>query len=162
MRPPFAARLAFVALVVAELAVIVLLANWLGAWAVFWLMLATSLLGGWVVRNEGVRAWTAVAEAVRAGRAPERDLAASRAAITGGFLLILPGFVTDLIGAALAVPATRAAASRVVARVRLTPDSWSGIPGRNAEPPGTPPPSGEVIEGEIIDPEEPDNGTNRA
>jgi UPF0716 protein FxsA len=148
VKPRFRTRPALVLLLIAEVAVLVLAARWLGGWVVFWLMLATSLLGGWVIRNEGVRAWTAVAEAVRAGRMPEHDVAASRYAIVGGFLMILPGFVTDLIGAAMVVPATRAAARRMLSGLRLVPAYRPG-------PSGRPPHGGEVIEGEIIDGDEP-------
>jgi UPF0716 protein FxsA len=148
MRPPLRARVVFLALLIAEIAVIVLAARWLGGWVVFWLMVATSLLGGWVVRNEGVRAWTALSEAVRAGRAPERGKRASRAAIAGGFLLILPGFITDLVGAALVLPPTRDRTTRLLSR--LTP-----APAFRPGPYAGPPSRGEVIEGEIVDDGEP-------
>lgn len=148
MRPPLRARMVFLALLIAEIAVIVLAARWLGGWVVFWLMVATAMLGGWVVRNEGVRAWTALSAAVRAGRAPERNKQASRAAIAGGFLLMLPGFITDLVGAALVLPPTRDSTTRLLARVRPVP---AFRPGPYAGPPSR----GEVIEGEIVDDDEP-------
>jgi UPF0716 protein FxsA len=148
MRPPLKARMMFLALLIAEIAVIVLAARWLGGWVVFWLMVATSLLGGWVVRNEGIRAWTALSEAVRAGRAPERGKHASRAAIAGGFLLMLPGFITDLVGAALVLPPTRDPTTRLLSRFRPAPAVRPG-------PYAGPPPRGEVIEGEIVDDDEP-------
>ena len=148
MRPPLKARMVFLALLIAEIAVIVLAARWLGGWVVFWLMVATSLLGGWVVRNEGIRAWTALSEAVRAGRAPERGKHASRAAIAGGFLLMLPGFITDLVGAALVLPPTRDPTTRLLSRFRPAPAVRPG-------PYAGPPPRGEVIEGEIVDDDEP-------
>ncbi len=154
MRPPFRARLAFVTLLIAEIAVIVLGARWLGGWVVFWLMIATSLLGGWVVRNEGVRAWTALSDAIRAGQVPERDMAASRSAIAGGFLMILPGFVTDLIGAALVLPVTRAAASRMLSGVRVAPAFRPG-PSSGGSPTRGDVIEGEVVEGEIVDRDEP-------
>lgn len=148
MRLPFRARLAFVSLVVAEIAVLVLATQWLGGWVVFWLIIATSLLGGWVVHNEGVRAWTAVTDAVRAGRLPERDMAASRAAIIGGFLMILPGFVTDLIGATMVLQVTRSTTVRMLYRLGLVPAYRRGAS-------GVAPSGGDVIEGEIIDDESP-------
>jgi len=148
MRPPLKARMMFLALLIAEIAVIVLAARWLGGWVVFWLMVATSLLGGWVVRNEGIRAWTALSEAVRAGRAPERGKHASRAAIAGGFLLMLPGFITDLVGAALVLPPTRDPTTRLLSRFRPAPAVRPG-------PYAGPPPRGEGIEGEIVDAAEP-------
>ena len=148
MRPPVRVRVLLVALLIAELAVIVLLARWLGGWVVFWLMLATSLLGGWVVRKEGARAWTALSDAVRAGRVEEQRKHASRAAIAGGFLLILPGFITDLVGAALVLPLTRDPTTRLLSLLgpgaARRPDPYAGPPAR-----------GEVIEGEIVDDDEP-------
>lgn len=148
MRPRLRTRVAFLALLIAEIAVIVLAARWLGGWVVFWLMVATAMLGGWVVRNEGVRAWTALSEAVRAGRVPERDQQASGTAIAGGFLLILPGFITDLVGAALVLPPTRDPTTRLLSRFRPAPALRPG-------PYAGPPSRGEVIEGEIVDDDEP-------
>ena len=148
MRPPVRVRVLLFALLIAELAVIVLLARWLGGWVVFWLMLATSLLGVWVVRHEGVRAWTALSEAVRAGRVPERDKQASGTAIAGGVLLILPGFLTDLVGAALVLPPATHRTTRLLSR--LTP-----APAFRPGPYAGPPSRGEVIEGEIVDDGEP-------
>jgi UPF0716 protein FxsA len=148
MRPPLRARVVFLALLIAEIAVIVLAARWLGGWVVFWLMVATSLLGGWVVRNEGVRAWTALSDAVRAGRAPDRNQHASRAGLAGGFLLMLPGFITDLVGAALVLPPTRDPTTRLLSRLRPAPAVRPG-------PYAGPVPRGEVIEGEIVEDDEP-------
>ncbi len=158
MRLPFATRLAFALLVVAEIAIIVLAAQWLGGWPVFWLIVATGLVGGWAVRREGIRAWSAVAEAVRAGRLPEHDMATSGLVVIGGFLLILPGFVTDLLGALLILPPTRSMMRRMMTRL-LPPGLAVGArvarwrprqPGDAAPQPG-PVVEGEVIEGEVVD-----------
>ncbi len=153
MRLPFATRLAFVLLVVAEIAVIVLAAQWLGGWAVFGLILATGLIGGLVVRHEGIRAWTAVGEAVRSGRVPEHDMAASGLAVTGGFLLVLPGFLTDLLGALLVVPSTRPVVRRMTSR--LLPPGLAAGPGSGAygqrPPGGSRPGAGPVVEGEVVE-----------
>lgn len=158
MRLPFATRLAFVLLVVAEIAVIVLAAQWLGGWPVFLLIVATGLVGGFLVRREGIRAWSAVGEAVRAGRIPEHDMAASGMVVTGGFLLILPGFLTDLLGVLLVVPATRSAVRRMTSGL-LPPGLAGGGVGARGQwqhPGGSPPGgssagSGPVIEGEVIE-----------
>lgn len=158
MRLPFATRLAFVLLVVAEIAVIVLTAQWLGGWPVFWLIIATGLVGGWVVRREGIRAWSAVGEAVRTGRVPEHDMAASGLVVTGGFLLILPGFVTDLLGALLLVPATRPAVRRMASGLLPLGPGGAGPATRGQRPPpgGSTSGGGPVIEGEVVHPDKPD------
>jgi UPF0716 protein FxsA len=152
MRFPFSVRLAFVLTVVAEIAVFVLAVRTLGGWATFWLLLATALLGGWVVRNEGIRAWTRLNEALQAGRMPAAEGAPSQAAIAGGFLLILPGFLTDLLGLLLVIPQTRGwFQGRFSGLLPPPPDRR-----RTSTSDGGPIIHGEVIEGEVVDP--PDDG----
>lgn len=161
MRLPFATRLAFVLYALAEFGLFVVLVRWLGGWPVFWLVLATGLLGGWLIQREGVRAWTAIGDAVRAGRAPEHDLASSRVVITSGFLLTLPGFVTDLLGLLLLAPVTRPLVRSLWARVIPPLPGRGGGPSggaqhpRGSHPPGVPPSEGPVIEGEVVDPDDP-------
>jgi UPF0716 protein FxsA len=171
MRLPFKTRLAFVVTVVAEITVLALAVTWLGGWATFWLVIATALLGGWVIRKEGLRAWTAVGEALQAGRvAPADDLTSSRAGITGGFLLVLPGFLTDIVGALLVVPATRGWVKATLGRLLParpprpphlgTPPGNGGTMGGRRGPGGAaggPSSGGPIIEGEVIDPDEPAN-----
>lgn len=165
MKVPFATKLALIVWLVAEVAVFVLLVRWLGGWPVFWLMLATGLLGAWLIQRGGARAWTSVRAAMRSGQVPDRDLSSSRATITSGFLLSLPGFVTDALGLLLLIPATRRPIRRLWALLlppipgvgKLSP----GRVGRRAGPagPGVPP-GGQVIEGEVV--EHPDDPPVRA
>lgn len=155
MRVPFVTRVAFVIYALAELGAFVFMVRWLGGWPVFGLVLATGLLGGWLIQREGVRAWTAVGDALRAGRAPDLDMASSRVVIAGGFLLTLPGFVTDLLGLLLVVPATRPLVRRLWAAVLPLPArgperGFGGLDG-DRRGPSVPPAQGEVIEGEVID-----------
>ncbi len=142
MRAPFVVRLAFVAYVIAEVALFVLAVRWLGGWVTLLLVLSTTLLGGWLIRNEGLRAFGAVNEAVQAGRAPGREVADTGVVLTGGLLLVLPGFLTDIAGLLAVLPPTRPLARRLLARARLAG------PRRQASPDGT----GPVIPGEVIDP----------
>lgn len=165
MNVPFSVRLAFVVAVVAEIAVIVLLANLIGGWWTFVLVLATAFLGGWVIRKEGLRAWTAIRDAIQAQQAQPPELGSSQAAMAGGFLLVLPGFITDAIGLLLVLPATQNWARRSFAgalragRPRQRPagptvhgDVVDGEVVDDTEPPGT---GRNVIEGEVIDPDDP-------
>jgi UPF0716 protein FxsA len=143
MRLPFSTRLGFVLAVVAELAVFVLAVRTIGGWATFWLVLATTFLGGWVIRKEGLRAWTSISEALRTGQAPGRNDAPSRAVMAGGLLLVAPGFLTDLIGLLLVVPGTREWISRRFGRLLPSPRPSGPVNG------------GTVIQGEVIDPDDP-------
>ena len=55
-------------------------------------------------------------EKLRDGRAPVKDLADLAEIIVAGAFLITPGFITDVLGYLLLVPAVRAAFSRFLAR----------------------------------------------
>lgn len=143
------------ALVIVELAVIILVGRQIG---VLWTLLglaAMSALGLWLLRREGARAWRALRTTARAGEMPSRQLADGILVLIGGVLLILPGFVSDLVGIFLVLPVTRplarplleAAISRRVfydlGVVRVTETRRRGPQG-----PGSPP---DVVEGEIVE-----------
>jgi UPF0716 protein FxsA len=80
------------------------------------LVICTSLLGVLLLRIEGRSAIERVSRAVSEQRAPGG--AAVEAALTflGCLLLVTPGFVTDVLGVLLLLPATRALARRWISR----------------------------------------------
>jgi UPF0716 protein FxsA len=156
----------FVAVVV-EIAVFIVVVHWLGAALAVLLVLVTSLLGAWLLRREGGRAWRQLREGALSGQPAVGDLNPGLLGrLTGGLLLAIPGFVTDVVGLALLVPAVRraagAGAQRLVERrmsssaagdlfgprrVRVRPGRpYQPDTGRDTSPLGAP------IEGEIIDP----------
>ena len=145
-------RLAFVLYVVVEVALFVLGVRWLGGAAMFGWVLATAVVGGVLVRREGIRAIETVRAAVRERRAPERRVPDRGMVATGGLLLMLPGMLTDLAGLILVIPATRPLARRVLTGL------GAALLGRRgtiavAPPPTTAPPStsGPIIRGEVLD-----------
>jgi UPF0716 protein FxsA len=118
----------------------------IGAWWTILLLVADSILGAWLIRREGGRAWRALRTALETGRMPARELADGALILVGGTLMLTPGFVTDALGIALILPVTRPLArrllSRVIARRLLGP--------RNAGRPG-PGSGGSVVQGEVVD-----------
>ncbi|WP_374969135.1 FxsA family protein [Terrabacter sp. BE26] len=163
-------RLAVAALLllpVIEIVVIVAVGQWIGGWATFLLLVATSLLGVWLIRREGGRAWRELQQAVRSGRMPAREIADGIVVLAGGSLLVIPGFVTDVVGLLLVLPFTRPVARSLLAavisrRLLAQTERFTG-PRVTGQPSGSgweePDPhraqrsaSGdEVVEGEIID-----------
>ncbi len=129
----------------------------IGGWPTFFLLLAESALGAWLVRREGARSWRSLSEALRTGRMPSRELADAALVLVGGVLLLTPGFLTDLVGFAFILPLTRPMARRsleaVVARRLLGGvlggPAGSGTPGRSPSS-GEKPGGDDVIEGEIL------------
>ncbi len=113
-------KLALVALLllpIIEIAVIVAVGEAIGGWPTFLLIVATSLLGAWLIRREGAKAWRALDQAVRSGRMPTREIADGIVVLVGGGLLLVPGFVTDVVGLVLVLPFVRPVARNLLAAV---------------------------------------------
>jgi UPF0716 protein FxsA len=108
--------LLFIAIPLAELAVIIQVGQAIGVWWTIGLLLADSLLGAWLMRHQGRAAWRRFNETTRAGRVPAREVLDGALVIFGGALLLTPGFITDIFGLILLVPPTRALVRAVLAR----------------------------------------------
>lgn len=92
------------------------LIGWL--WAVI-LFIATSVMGVMLLKRSGRRDLARLAEALRTDGIGALHLdAPGVATMLGAILLIVPGFITDVVGGALFVPAFRRWASRALATAR--------------------------------------------
>ena len=137
---------AILLLPIAEIAIFLLVAALIGFLGAFTLMIATTLAGVLVLRRAG------------RGRIAQFRVAVSDGEVTGveantggfltmlaGLLLVLPGFLTDLVGAALLIRPLRRwcgrtfkdwAGSRQDAQrgvIDLAPTEWQQVPDREIE-----------------------------
>lgn len=112
------------------------------------ILVVGALVGGWLLRREGTRAWTALTGAFTAGRMPTVELADAALVLVGGVLLMLPGFATDVLGLLCLLPVTRPFVRRLLAYVVTRRLDHSGLPVRQLRPD-----RGTVIEGEVVDPQ---------
>ena len=96
-----------IALPVAEIAVLVATGRAIGALPTIGLMLATTLLGAWLAQREGRRTWVTLRRAFAEGRMPTGELADAVLVMIGGLFLMLPGFISDIIGLICLLPFTR-------------------------------------------------------
>ena len=152
----------FIGVPVLEIYLIVQLGQVVGPWWTILILIADGVLGSWLVKHEGNRAWRALQEALGSGRMPARELADGALILVGGTLLITPGFVSDVAGLFCILPWTRPLARRVLARVisrRLTFVGTLGMPGAAGPSaggqPGTRPPRGDVVTGEVVEDDDP-------
>ncbi len=103
--------------VVAEITVMVTVGNLLGILPTIGLLIAATLLGVVLMRREGTRAFAALQQAVFARRAPQRELVDGMLIAAAGVLIVLPGFLSDVLAIFLLLPPTRALVrSRIVRR----------------------------------------------
>ncbi|MFL6144809.1 MAG: FxsA family protein [Labedaea sp.] len=98
--------LLFVAMLV-EITVLVLVGQAIGLLATILLLIAASVLGMWLLRREGARTLLAFQRALRANRVPHREMVDGVLIAAAGVLVLLPGFVSDVLALALLFPPTR-------------------------------------------------------
>jgi UPF0716 protein FxsA len=101
---------------IAELFVAIKVAEAIGVLATVLLLLASWPVGIWLVRAQGRVALRRLATTVQAGRAPGREVVDGALILLGGFLLIVPGFISDVIGLLLLLEPTRVLARKGVVR----------------------------------------------
>jgi UPF0716 protein FxsA len=131
--------LALLALPLAELAAFIAVAATIGfAWAMA-LILAGSLLGALVLRHAGGNHIARVRVALGDGGATALQADSDGFLILlAGILLLIPGFITDVLGLALLIGPLRRALARVLGRqiapprrdgiVDLEPEQWRRVP----------------------------------
>ena len=105
--------LAFLLVPVLEIWLLIQVGSVIGGWPTVGLLVVASLLGSWLIRREGRKAWRNLQEAIQTGRMPDRELADGGLILVGGTLLLTPGFASDVVGFLLILPFTRPAMRRL-------------------------------------------------
>ena len=98
----------FLVLPVAELAVILQVADGIGVPETILVLLVVSAVGGWLCKREGLGVLRRIQRALEAHQLPTRELADGGFILLAGALLVTPGFISDLLGILLLLPPTRA------------------------------------------------------
>ncbi|NUB45340.1 FxsA family protein [Fertoebacter nigrum] len=111
-----------------EIALFVTVGAWLGLWPTLAIVLGTALLGGAVIRRQGVQAVAQMRAAGPQAANPLSPLAHAALTVVAGVLLILPGFFTDTLGLLLLIPPLR----RVLIAVLATRMRFQTMPQRPA------------------------------
>jgi UPF0716 protein FxsA len=118
----------FVVVPIVEIYVIIQVGQAIGALWTIALLIADSVAGSLLMKSQGRAAWRRFQLALSEGRVPAREVMDGVLVIFGGAFLLTPGFVTDILGALLLLPPTRAVIRRLIAR-RFTLTVLSGRPG---------------------------------
>src|SRR3954463_1282233 len=93
--------LIFIVVPLAELYVIIQVGEAIGVLPTIGLLLLDSILGSLLMRSQGRLTWRRFSEALAGGRIPARETIDGALVLLGGAFLLTPGFLTDVIGAAL-------------------------------------------------------------
>ncbi|MGD1878815.1 MAG: FxsA family protein [Kiloniellaceae bacterium] len=159
----------FIGLPLLEIAVFIKIGGIIGVWPTIAATVATALAGSMLLRAQGLAALNRARIQMDQGQLPAREMFEGVCLVLAGALLLVPGFVTDVLGLLLFIPPVRellrltlarhiaAKAARGEARVfvdgvEIDPRSRPGSPGKGR---------GRVIDGdyrEVGDTDRDDNG----
>ncbi|MCO5064188.1 MAG: membrane protein FxsA [Rhizobiaceae bacterium] len=90
-----------------EIAGFVIVGREVGVLSTIALTIAMGVLGAALLRHQGFGVLSRLRSEMEAGRSPGRELAHGAMILLAGFLLLVPGFVSDIFGLALFVPPVR-------------------------------------------------------
>src|SRR4051794_10974683 len=103
---------ALIVLAAVEVTVLVLVGQQIGLLGLVAVLLGAALIGAWAIRHEGRRAMRALTVAVRSGRPADAEVVDGMLVAGAGMLLVLPGWVSDVVALVLLVPPVRRAVGR--------------------------------------------------
>ena len=87
------------ALILIEVGAFVVVGQRIGLWWTLSTVLASALIGGAVLRGQMFGLFRQIADSVGADRLPSRPTLDTLLVLIAALLLLIPGFVTDMIGA---------------------------------------------------------------
>lgn len=134
-----------------ELYVLIEIGQQIGAGMTIFLVVATAIMGALLVRIQGFTTFVRAQQSIARGQAPAVELLEGLALFISGFMLLVPGFVTDALGFLLLVPPIRQAFARHILKNQQFMFrghyQQSGTHRRSKD--------GDVIEGEVVDDDDP-------
>lgn len=138
--------LAFVAVPIIEITVIIKVGGIIGAWQTVGLIVLTAAVGTTLVRAQGFQILARAQKSLNQGQFPAAEMVDGMGLLVAGVLLLTPGFVTDALGLALVIPPLRRAIAGLIWRwarnrggIHMETHTWEA------------PPDDGVIEGEFTE-----------
>ncbi|MBG9564275.1 FxsA family protein [Brevibacillus agri] len=90
-----------------ELWGLITIGSLIGGWNTVLLVILTGLLGAWLAKQQGVQVFRTLQFQLARGQMPTETIIDGALILIGGILLLLPGFVSDVIGLIFLIPYTR-------------------------------------------------------
>ena len=90
--------LAFILIPTAELALLIYSGKTIGLLPTIAIILITGIGGAYLAKRQGMKAWNELRTRMATMETPGDALIDSVCILLGGILLIMPGFITDIIG----------------------------------------------------------------
>ena len=91
----------------AEIYLLLQVGGIIGALPTIILVVATALLGAWLLKQQGLATFARFQASIAQGEIPAYEMIEGPIILLGGALLLTPGFITDLLGLACLIPQIR-------------------------------------------------------
>lgn len=125
----FLVPLALIAIPLIEIALFIQVGRLIDLWPTLGLVVLTAIVGGYLIRTQGLGTLARAQATLRAGEPPVREMFDGLCIVVGGILLLTPGFLTDAVGIMLLLPPTRALLrARVVRHIHVHATTAGGGP----------------------------------
>ncbi len=108
--------LVFLVVPLVELYVLIQVGSAIGALPTVALLVLMGVVGGWLMKREGLGVIRGVQSQLRSGRVPAAEVVDGFLILFGGALMLTPGFLSDALGLALLIPPVRALVRAGLAR----------------------------------------------
>lgn len=134
------ALLAFILVLIAEVSSIVWVAHHVGVLWTLALLMGVSVVGAALAKRVGLEVWRRFRATLAAGDVPTGEVFDGVLVLMAAALLVVPGFITDILGLALLFPPVRSLVKWLFWRrmrrrlIEVTERSW-GRMGTRREPP---------------------------
>lgn len=90
-----------------EIAVFLLAGKLFGIAETLIFIIGTGVMGGYLLKKQGFKAYKNVQEKLRSGQLPGDAILDGLCVLAGGVLLVLPGFLSDIVGVFILFPPTK-------------------------------------------------------
>ena len=141
-----------------EIAVLIQVGGWIGAGPTLLLVVLAGITGSLLLRHQGLATLRRAQDSLDRGELPVGAVFAGFCVVIGAILLIIPGFLTDIVGILLLVPFLRDALGRwLLDRMRANGSMRVWMSRTEAGPSGPTRTTGEVIDVEYqeVEPDAP-------
>lgn len=135
----------FILIPIAEIYAFIAVGDEIGAFKTIILCILTAMIGGVLVRRQGLELLMKAQSSLRTGNMPVNEIFNGFCIVIAGIFLLIPGFVTDIIGFLLLTPLFRHVLHKIVlkyGKFSVSETSYSQKPYQNNE---------DIIEGQYQD-----------
>ncbi|MFW6124327.1 MAG: FxsA family protein [Acidobacteriota bacterium] len=103
----FSLLLLFTLVPLIELYILIKVGGLIGALNTITIIVITGIIGAYLARSQGFKVIQKINLAMNQGRTPAQEFLEGFFILIGGFTLLTPGFVTDIMGLSMLFPPTR-------------------------------------------------------